>query len=1284
MAESSGSPGQASDCFTYNQELMALLQEILDDPRMCLDDDRMAVGKRLLAVHALPFNVRHFYTPTEVFSAIGYIGGVRQRSDKTKTAFESDSQLFTQLKHTFECVVKGIHTQFLGRTQIGQQLKNEMETWRIIDSDEVMLLHSWPVDGFPELYSPRATVVLQEARWNNRKVAVVHWQELGRIPEQEQSVRSSAAFLRSAAVQASLANPNVVQLHGITKSCQLIMEMGDSNLKRICRGRCLPWKLRLSLLQQASEGLTYLHTLEQPIAHCRVRTRNFIIFFGEADSCTVKLAAYYPPDLWRHDVWSLECMRGDVCGFGIVAFEIVTGRCPYSPLDPLLDPSQPVGCPPELHKLIRRCCDPVSSHRPTMQEVNQCLQGLQEDWDQSNEQRFVYNNKTMDHFERELDKFEQVASSDLEAEDVMCEVEVGVLNMGRPTAPDGYGSFLMDRAMQLRGGKMPPLRVWRRLLAVHSLPFQVKNFYTPAQLLDEIRATWYYHREWSFDLPALSQACASDNSLYCILQATFADVLGAAEGGTQSEKKDHVRQQLECEMQGWRIIDTDEVALGSIFYECAESVVNKGWWDDEPVAVKSVLGAPVVSPGNARQNEVLACFIREAAIHESLSHPHVVQLHGITASCQLVMELADNNLKQICQGNSLPWRVKLRLLQQASSGLTYLLAKKEPVIHGSISIVSFLIFGCELDRCIVKLAEFGHSTTGHRAEVRGLLGSTIGQTAEADMWRAPEQEVTVKSDVYCFGLVAFEVVTGQCPFMVCQYSQNMSALWNNPSWVRPVDCPPELLTVMQRCCNADPLKRPTMEEVNQCLWGLPEAWSIEMNIEAIAERISENLRQTKECAAFQLKYNHKLMGFLLQQMEKAENIVRCMPGKPPEPQDAQQWWASWIDLKDAVELGCTLIRRHSKKFDLQKFYSAQEAEEGVKVACAKMSRIAKRWNIAIQIETVVPEAVVNEDEEFLQTCLAYLFADEVGFLDWFKRWFSSRGLSLLYCWPRVKDCLAHKMSELAITKDGKLHFIDMIGSSRHVVYSAEWQDRKVAVKRLLPPNAELDPQHFVQFFSEAFIQASLKHPHIVDLLAVSKSGVMVMELAECDLETLYREQELSWNTKTRFLLQVAEGLEHMHGRDPPVVHCDVKSSNLLFFGDRNLPQEGNLKLSDFGISVEDKSTGPLTVRCPGGTPHWMAPELYGNEHPSMAADVFSFGVVVHELASQSFPYGGKGTPYNCVHLMKSEGQPPCVLPSDCPVEIRQLAARCCSIVPRHRPTMTEVKKVLSAAALGRA
>jgi tetratricopeptide (TPR) repeat protein len=176
-----------------------------------------------------------------------------------------------------------------------------------------------------------------------------------------------------------------------------------------------------------------------------------------------------------------------------------------------------------------------------------------------------------------------------------------------------------------------------------------------------------------------------------------------------------------------------------------------------------------------------------------------------------------------------------------------------------------------------------------------------------------------------------------------------------------------------------------------------------------------------------------------------------------------------------------------------------------------------------------------------------------------------------------------------------------------------------------------------RFRREGSVLARLSHPGIAKLLDAGLSGAgqpyLVLEYVEGrPIDVFAREQRLTQVERIRLMLQVFAAVGHAHAH--LIVHRDLKPSNIL------VTPEGVVKLLDFGIaklldgeSGSDRSA--LTID--GGrvlTPQFAAPEQVRGEPLSMAADVYSLGVLLYLLLSGHHPTGeGCRTPAESIHAL---------------------------------------------------
>ncbi|KAK7378753.1 hypothetical protein VNO80_04200 [Phaseolus coccineus] len=201
-----------------------------------------------------------------------------------------------------------------------------------------------------------------------------------------------------------------------------------------------------------------------------------------------------------------------------------------------------------------------------------------------------------------------------------------------------------------------------------------------------------------------------------------------------------------------------------------------------------------------------------------------------------------------------------------------------------------------------------------------------------------------------------------------------------------------------------------------------------------------------------------------------------------------------------------------------------------------------------------------------------------------------------------------------------------IGSgSFGTVHQAEWNGSEVAVKILL--EQDFAGERFQEFLREVAIMKNLRHPNIVLLMgAVTKPPNLSIVTEYLSRGSLFRllhkpgaTEMLDERRRISMAYDVAKGMNYLHKRNPPIVHRDLKSPNLL------VDKKYTVKVSDFGLSRLKANTF-LSSKSAAGTPEWMAPEVLRDEPSNEKSDVYSFGVILWELATLQQPWSNLNPP----------------------------------------------------------
>ena len=180
-------------------------------------------------------------------------------------------------------------------------------------------------------------------------------------------------------------------------------------------------------------------------------------------------------------------------------------------------------------------------------------------------------------------------------------------------------------------------------------------------------------------------------------------------------------------------------------------------------------------------------------------------------------------------------------------------------------------------------------------------------------------------------------------------------------------------------------------------------------------------------------------------------------------------------------------------------------------------------------------------------------------------------------------------------------------------------DRKVAVKILAERYAS-DPDFIERFRREASAAAGLSHPNIVTVFdrgEADGSYYIVMEhLPGPDLKAIIKERgRLDPRQAVDAALQVLAAVGAAHRRN--VIHRDIKPQNVL------VSEDGNLKVTDFGIARAGDDAGMTDVGSVIGTAQYLSPEQARGEEVTTASDCYSVGILLYEMLTGRVPFDGE-------------------------------------------------------------
>jgi len=257
------------------------------------------------------------------------------------------------------------------------------------------------------------------------------------------------------------------------------------------------------------------------------------------------------------------------------------------------------------------------------------------------------------------------------------------------------------------------------------------------------------------------------------------------------------------------------------------------------------------------------------------------------------------------------------------------------------------------------------------------------------------------------------------------------------------------------------------------------------------------------------------------------------------------------------------------------------------------------------------------------------------------------------------------------------------GGGMGVVYKAEdiKLGRRVALK-FLPEELANDPAAMQRFEREARAASALNHPNICTIHAVEENEgqpFIAMELLEGHTLRDVLAQEADSKSDSRFqleplldtALQIAHGLEAAHQKG--IIHRDIKPANIF------ITSQGQAKILDFGLAKlhdsesmepqpqpsaeplpQQESNPLLTLTRTGvtiGTAAYMSPEQVRGERLDRRTDLFSFGLVLHEMATRQRAFPGDTAPVLHDAILNRTPVPARELNSQIPPKLESIITR---------------------------
>ena len=255
-------------------------------------------------------------------------------------------------------------------------------------------------------------------------------------------------------------------------------------------------------------------------------------------------------------------------------------------------------------------------------------------------------------------------------------------------------------------------------------------------------------------------------------------------------------------------------------------VVWEGLWDDNtPVAIK------MLKPGTMPAAE----FLQEANFMKKLHHAKVLQLYAVCTKEEPIYIITEfmkyGSMLEYFRGEGRTLKLSelIDLAAQVAAGMAYL--EQQNCIHRSLAAQNIMVG----EHKVCKIANYRQAR---------IVNDNVYEAPTDEMfpvkWTAPEsaeyKRFTIKSDVWSFGIVLYEIITCGCcsPYPDMTSEQVLEPLMMGYRMPRPIVCPDKLYKIMLECWKEQPADRPTFETLQ---WKLEDFFMNDEVIFATPERV---------------------------------------------------------------------------------------------------------------------------------------------------------------------------------------------------------------------------------------------------------------------------------------------------------------------------------------------------------------------------------------------------------------------------------------------------------------
>jgi eukaryotic-like serine/threonine-protein kinase len=230
------------------------------------------------------------------------------------------------------------------------------------------------------------------------------------------------------------------------------------------------------------------------------------------------------------------------------------------------------------------------------------------------------------------------------------------------------------------------------------------------------------------------------------------------------------------------------------------------------------------------------------------------------------------------------------------------------------------------------------------------------------------------------------------------------------------------------------------------------------------------------------------------------------------------------------------------------------------------------------------------------------------------------------------------------------------GGGMGVVYKAKDTklDRYAALK-FLPPHLLTDEEAKQRFIEEAKTASSLDHPNICTIYDIGETdeGQIFIAMACYEGETLKQKLKkglLDIDEALGITIQICRGIIRAHENN--ITHRDIKPANIM------ITNKGEVKILDFGLAKQRGKDSFTKVGTTVGTTDYMSPEQAAGKGVDSRTDIWSIGVILHEMLTGELPFKGEYDQAVIFSILNEEPEPVSSKRENVPDKLQRIINRC--------------------------